>query len=166
MDNKPLTQNAQKTVIQNVLVRAAIIFSTMTALILTSFSLSLYAGFESGEIKKRIIKPLQDNANAFVTYLETTPTPFPTFPPLPTLTPVPTATPSAIPVQKRSTEVYYVYPTMKPFPTIVPGEPGSKEWDEAFKKRWDEMGKHNAEMQKKVEDSQKAFCEKNPNLCN
>ncbi len=51
-------------------------------------------------------------------------------------------------------------------PSIAPGAPGSREWEEDFWKRWEEMGKKNEEMQKKVEESQKKFCEENPNLCN
>lgn len=82
------------------------------------------------------------------------------------------ATPSATP--KPTTSNYYnktYYPTSKPFPTyvfptVVPGQPGSKEWEEQFQKQWDEMTKKNAEMQKQVEDSQKAFCSQHPDLCN
>ena len=51
------------------------------------------------------------------------------------------------------------------YPTIEPGKPGSKEWEEEFWKNWNEMGAKNDEMQKQVEESQKKFCEENPNLC-
>ena len=52
------------------------------------------------------------------------------------------------------------------YPTIVPGAPGSKEWDEEFWKKWNENSAKNDAMQKEVEESQKKFCEENPNLCN
>lgn len=52
------------------------------------------------------------------------------------------------------------------YSTIEPGKPGSKEWEEEFWKNWNEMGVKNDAMQKQVEESQKKFCEENPNLCN
>jgi hypothetical protein len=58
----------------------------------------------------------------------------------------------------------YVYPTYS-FPTAKPGEPGSKEWEEEFQRKWDEMTKSNAEAQKRVEEAQRQFCEQNPDLC-
>lgn len=74
-------------------------------------------------------------------------------------TPIPTKV-SVIPTQN----VHYVYPTTV-YPTVAPGAPGSKEWNDAFWKRWEEMGQHNSEMQHQVEEAQKTFCENNPSIC-
>lgn len=87
--------------------------------------------------------------------------------------------------QAQPTIVYYVYPT------AVPGQPGSTEWSEQFWKDWNETKSYiddknsqvqqsqeefmkNFEQQKleneafkqKVEESQRKFCEENPDLCN
>lgn len=52
------------------------------------------------------------------------------------------------------------------YPTIAPGEPGSKEWNEEFWKKWNEMSQQNNDLQKSVEEAQKQFCQENPSLCN
>lgn len=52
------------------------------------------------------------------------------------------------------------------YPTIAPGEPGSKEWNDAFWKKWNEMSQQNSDLQKTVEEAQKQFCQENPTLCN
>lgn len=44
--------------------------------------------------------------------------------------------------------VKYVFPTYS-YPTIAPGQPGSKEWNKEFQRKWDEMGKKIEEAQKK-----------------
>jgi len=43
---------------------------------------------------------------------------------------------NAAPVQYN-----YTYATPTPFPTVVPGQPGSKEWQEEWQRKWDEMQK-------------------------
>jgi hypothetical protein len=58
----------------------------------------------------------------------------------------------------------YIYPTTG-YPTIAPGAPGSKEWNDAFWEKWQEMSKHNSQMQKQVQENQESFCENNPSLC-
>lgn len=57
------------------------------------------------------------------------------------------------------------YFTPTPWPSIIPGQPGSKEWEEEFWRRWEELGKKNAEFQKQVEAAQKEFCQSHPALC-
>ncbi|GEM_PF-6022231 len=149
----------------SVLSRSRFIFLLLLLLLLTSISGTVAFGLESGELPKKaaqIKKGWQELAKTFEPLPTPTPIKLKTFPaPTITTTPTPTLAP------KPKTIYYYQpYPTSTPFPTIIPGRPGSKEWEEEFWRKWDEMGKHNAEMQKKVEDSQKAFCEKNASLCN
>ncbi|MEO6508781.1 MAG: hypothetical protein ABIO02_02410 [Patescibacteria group bacterium] len=61
--------------------------------------------------------------------------------------------------------VEFITPT-NTFPTIEPGAPGSKEWDEEFWRKWDEISKHNKEMEQQVDESHRQFCEQHPSFCN
>ena len=63
-----------------------------------------------------------------------------------------------------STNESYQYPTWI-FPTVAPGQPGSKEWEAEFQRKWDEMTKQNQYMQQQVQQSQQQFCQQNPTLC-
>ncbi|MDO8498129.1 MAG: hypothetical protein Q7S61_06330 [bacterium] len=63
-----------------------------------------------------------------------------------------------------STNESYQYPTWI-FPTVAPGQPGSKEWNEQFWKQWNDMTKQNQQMQQQVQQSQQQFCQQNPTLC-
>lgn len=62
--------------------------------------------------------------------------------------------------------IKYNYDYSSNFPTIKPGDPGSKEWSEEFWKKFEEMGRQNAASQKAVEEAQRQFCAQNPDLCN
>lgn len=144
--------------------RALIIFSLLLVLFISTAFFTVYAGIKSGEIEKRILKPAKESWNSFLKNLAT---PSPTPVPLEVyLTPTPTQTP--IPkTQQSPPQIYYEYkPPQYSYPTPVPGRPGSKEWEEEFWRKWDEMGKKNEESQRRVEESQKKFCQENPNLCN
>lgn len=68
------------------------------------------------------------------------------------------------PIPTTAFNYKYVYPTYV-YPTIKPGDPGSKEWNDEFWKKWEEMSKSNADAQKAVEEAQKVFCQENPDLC-
>lgn len=169
------------TDIEAVLFRSRFIFLGLFVLFLTVFSGALFAGMQSGEITKKIASA-QKNWRDFQKALEPLPTPTPIFIkeyPTPTDEPTPTPiqqryyqpsspTSTPVPQQPQRSYTFPSYPTPIPFqfPTAVPGQPGSKEWEADFQKKWDEMTKQNAAMQKQVEDAQKAFCDKNPSLCN
>ena len=145
-----------------------------------SGSFSLYAGWKSGGIQKIIIDPTVSAVKKVKEIISD----FNVNPPLkkditnkneknfaPQASPkinritstiqpqIPTVTPTL------PQTIYYPDPTMTS-PTIIPGSPGSKEWNEEFWRKWDEMKRQNEEAQKKVEEAQKKFCQDNPTLCN
>lgn len=177
--------NSKKTDIKFTVFRARIAFLGLIILLLLSSSTSLYAGFTGGEINKKIIAPYkkfnQSLSDYFKKILSEEDKSSPK-PPINNFTIINSTSeakiiiddkvyqsPKTTAVPKKTQEykqvIEFVYPTYI-IPTAVPGQPGSKEWDEEFRKKWDEMSKKNAEMQKQVEESQKKFCQDNPNLCN
>lgn len=63
-----------------------------------------------------------------------------------------------------TSDTNYQYPIWI-FPTVATGQPGSKEWEAEFQRKWDEMTKQNQQMQQQVQQSQQQFCQQNPTLC-
>lgn len=145
--------------------RALLIFAFLFILFFSTAFFTVYAGVKSGEIEKRILKPAKDSWNSFLKNL-TSPSPTPV--PLEVYS-TPTPTPTPIPKTQQPPSRIYYYESKPPqysYPTPVPGRPGSKEWEEEFWRTWDEKGKWIEQKNKEVEESQKKFCEQNPNLCN
>lgn len=143
-------------------VRAFLIFSFLFSLFFVVLVGAIYTGAKSGEIKRKIVEPLTNSYANLIKQINTPNTPtFNTIEPTqkPTETPVPSVAPT------KTQNIYYVYPTATPYPTIVPGQPGSKEWEEEFQKKWNEMSTKNSQMQQQVEDSQKKFCQEHADLC-
>lgn len=144
--------------------RALLIFTFLFVLFFSTAFFTVYGGLKSGEIEKRILKPAKESWNSFLKNLKA---PSPTPVPLEVyLTPTPTPTPLPK-TQQPPPQIYYEYKSPQySYPTPVPGRPGSKEWEEEFWRKWDEMGKQIEQKNKEVEESQKKFCEQNPTLCN
>lgn len=144
-------------------VRAFILFGVLFGLLSVVLVGAVYAGTKSGEINHKIVEPLK---NSYENFLKQMNAPAPAAHTIElkqvstensTVTPI--ATPTKTPV------IYYVYPTSTPYPTIIPGQPGSKEWEEQFQKTWNDMSTKNSQMQQQVEDSQKKFCQEHADLC-
>lgn len=188
-----MSNEHHSTDIEAVLSRSRIIFLGLFVLCIASFTGSLYIGLESGEIQKKISET-QKQWRDFQKSLEPLPTPIPviiqTYP-TPTEEPIPTD----IPAQKQQTNYYYyTYPTSKPYPTVIPGRPGSKEWEDEFWRKWDEMSNSkpststysfptpipgapgskewnenfnskSQQMQQDFENMKKEICTKSPSLC-
>lgn len=81
----------------------------------------------------------------------------------------PLATPESSVVPSASVRPYSApkkVPTVTaiPLPSFTPYEQTQEYKD--FMQKFNEMGKHNAEMQKQVEEDQKKFCEDHPSVCN
>lgn len=184
----------QFTDIELVLYRGRIIFFVLFSLCIALFISALYTGLESGELQKKITSVGKKWAD-FQKSLETKPLPTPMTLPhyqLPTETEQ-EPTPTDIPAPKQQINYYYyTYPTSKPYPTIVPGQPGSKEWEEEFQRKWnsyssgsttstysfptpkpgdlgsqewkDNFDKQYNETKAQIEAGQKEFCQKNPSL--
>jgi hypothetical protein len=160
--------------------RSSTIFLFILLVAVVTGSFSLYEGWKSGEIQKIIIDP---TASA-VKKVQEIVSDFNVNPPLkkditndneknfaPTASPninrisstIQPQKPMATPTLPQRIDYPDVTTTS---PTIIPGSPGSREWDEEFWRKWDEMKKQNEESQKKVEEAQKKFCLDNPTLCN
>lgn len=188
-----MSNEHHSTDIEAVLSRSRIIFLGLFVLCIASFTGSLYAGLESGEIQKKISET-QKQWRDFQKSLEPLPTPIPViiqaYP-----TPTEEPTPTDIPTQKQQTNYYYyTYPTSKPYPTAIPGRPGSKEWEDEFWRKWDEMSSSkpststysfptpipgapgskewnenfnskSQQMQQDFENMKKEICTKSPSLC-
>jgi hypothetical protein len=153
----------KKTDIKLVRRRATIIFTTIIVFFIISV-FTLYAiGKTNKKIQKTYFEPVVQWFNLLKKQITAEEKSTTNSLKKEDILPLPTRLPSS------STEFYkqpiYVYPTLPPPPTIEPGKPGSEEWDKEFWRKWNEMGKKNAEMQQKVEESQKKFCQENPNLC-
>lgn len=144
--------------------RALLIFTFLSVLFISTAFFTVYAGIKSGEIEKRFLKPAKESWQSFLKNL-TAPAPSPSHLKL-SITPTPTPTPTPR-IQQSPPQIYYEYKQPQySYPTPVPGRPGSKEWEEDFWRTWDERGKWIEQKNKEVEESQKKFCEQNPNLCN
>lgn len=184
-----MSNQHQSTNIEVVLSRSRIIFLGLFVLCISLFTASLYTGLESGEIQKKI-SATQKQWRDLQKALEPLPTTAPIIiktSPTPTEKPTPTIT-----IRQQTNYYYYTYPTSKPYPTIVPGQPGSKEWEEEFQRKWnsyssgsttstysfptpkpgdlgsqewkDNFDKQFNETKARIEAGQKEFCQKNPSL--
>ena len=165
-------------------------------LVLTYASIGAGTGHFYSQNIKPFEEGLTRMAESFVKSLESGDSYSPEFPEsavkIQTNNNVNTATDSGTKQETQQTEYYYAEPTVVyTYPTAEPGKPGSKEWEEQFWKDWNETNAYidqkNAEVQqsqsefnvqfkeqqaeneafkKQVEESQKKFCEENPDLCN
>lgn len=186
-----MSNEHHSTDIEAVLSRSRIIFLGLFVLCIASFTGSLYIGLESGEIQKKITSA-QKQWRDFQKSLEPLPTPKPiiiqTYP-----TPTESVpTPPSTPVKQASSPD--TTSGSAPYPTAIPGRPGSKEWEDEFWRKWNEMSnskpststysfptpipgapgskewnenfnRKSQQMQQDFENMKKEICTKSPSLC-
>lgn len=168
----------QQTSLGTVLYRSRFVFLTVIIIFFGSFLGAIYTGLESGEIKKNL-EILGKKQQAFMKSLEPEPMPtpfninmYPTPTPQPEETPTPKiyyyqAVPTATPTQTnynynytpKAFPTFAPFPTHAPFPTVVPGAPGSPEWEAKFQA-------DSIRMKKEFEEIKAKICAQSPLLCN
>jgi hypothetical protein len=174
-----IVKEKKVTDIKNVSSRASLIFIALLVVILLSSSVSIYAGWKSGDFDKQLFQPIRKTADTFnkaINRMIQSPTNNDSYYQKSYLPESTASAESSININNdvnsnkavtptQVTQHQFVYPTYTPYPTIVPGQPGSKEWEEQFQKNWNDMQKKIDENQKNVEESQRQFCIDHPTLC-